>query len=54
MAKMTKRIWYSKGPTGQRQKRVAWGFTTQGADGKQVRRSDAGWSRENAEQALAA
>ncbi|PYN68012.1 MAG: hypothetical protein DMD93_12515 [Candidatus Rokuibacteriota bacterium] len=53
MAKITKRIWYSKGPTGQRQKRVAWGFTTQGADGKQVRRSDAGWSRENAEQALA-
>ncbi len=53
MAKITKRIWYSKSPTGQRQKRVAWGFTTQGADGKQVRRSDAAWSREDAEHALA-
>src|SRR5260370_21767941 len=53
MAKITKRFWSSKSDTGQRQKRVVWGFTTQGADGKQVRRSDAAWSREDAEHALA-
>jgi integrase len=53
MAKITKRVWYSKSPTGQRQKRVAWGFTTQSADGRQVRRSNAGWSREDAESELA-
>src|SRR5437773_6548690 len=53
MAKVTKRTWYSTSPTGQRQKRVAWGFTTQGADGKQIRRSDTGWTREEAEKALA-
>src|SRR5437867_3479172 len=53
MAKITKRTWYSTSPTGQRQKRVAWGYTTQGADGRQVKRSNAGWSREDAEKALA-
>ena len=53
MAKVTKRTWYSTSPTGQRQKRVAWGYTTQGADGRQVKRSNAGWTREDAEKALA-
>jgi integrase len=53
MAKITKRVWYSKSPTGQRQKRTAWGFTSQSADGNQIRRSDAGWSREDAEKELA-
>src|SRR3989442_343970 len=53
MAKVTKRTWYSTSPTGQRQRRLAWGFTTQGADGKQIRRSDTGWTREHAEKALA-
>src|SRR2546422_2155524 len=53
MAKLMKRTWYSTSPTGQRQKRVAWGYTTQGVDGKQIRRSDAGWTREDAENALA-
>ena len=53
MAKITKRVWYAKSPTGQRQKRTAWGFTTQSADGKQIRRSDARWCREDAEQELA-
>jgi len=53
MAKVTKRTWYSTSPTGQRQKRVAWGFTAQGADGRQIKRSNAGWSREDAEHALA-
>src|SRR5206468_136741 len=34
--------------------RVAYGYTFQGKDGKQVRVSDAAWSREDAEKALAA
>jgi len=35
-------------------KRVAYGYTFQGKDGKQVRKTDASWSREDAEKALAA
>jgi hypothetical protein len=35
-------------------RRVAYGYTFQDKDGKQIRVSDASWSREDAEKALAA
>jgi integrase len=49
---LTKRTWYSKSPTGQRVKRLAYGFTLQVGD-KQVRKSDASWTKEEAEKAEA-
>jgi hypothetical protein len=51
MAEVTQRVWRS-GP--RKVKRVAYGYTFQDADGRQVRKSDASWSREDAEKALAA
>jgi integrase len=51
MAQVIQRIWRS-GP--RKVKRVAYGYTFQDKDGKQVRVSDASWSREDAEKALAA
>jgi integrase len=51
MAQVVQRVWRS-GP--RKVKRVAYGYTFQGKDGKQVRVSDASWSREDAEKALAA
>jgi integrase len=50
MAQVIQRIRRS-GP--RKVKRVAYGFTFQDKDGKQVRVSDASWSREDAEKALA-
>ena len=50
MAKINQRPW--KVP-GQRAKRKAWGFTAQ-INGKQVRSYKAEWTRDDAEQALAA
>jgi hypothetical protein len=44
------RIWRA-GP--RKVKRTSWGFTVQ-INGKQERKYDASWSREDAEQALAA
>ncbi len=49
---LTKRTWYAKSPTGQRLKRVAWGFTVQ-VGARQIRRSDASWTKEDAENAEA-
>jgi hypothetical protein len=37
MATIIKRTWYSRGPTGHRSKRVAYGYTLQ-VDGKQERK----------------
>ena len=51
MAQIITRVWRS-GP--RKVKRVAYGYTYQDKDGKQVRKSDAAWSREDAEKALAA
>jgi integrase len=51
MAQVTKRTWRS-GP--RKVKRVAYGYTFQDKDGNQVRQSDASWTREDAEQAMAA
>src|SRR5262245_40182026 len=51
MAQVTERTWRS-GP--RKVKRHAWGYTLQAPDGKQERKYDASWSREDAEKALAA
>ena len=52
MARITKRIWTSRGPTGHKVKRVSYGFTVQ-VDGKQERRFSAEWDRERAQDELA-
>lgn len=53
MAKVRKFTWTSRGPTGHRVRRVAWGYTAQ-VNGKQVRKFEAEWSQDDAEKALAA
>ncbi len=53
MAKLITRKWLSKGPTGHKVRRVAYGYTLQ-VNGKQERKVDASWTKEDAEQALAA
>jgi integrase len=52
MATLIKRIWYSRGATGHRVKRVAYGYTLQ-VNGKQERKTDARWTEEDAERELA-
>lgn len=52
MAKVKKRIWYSRGPTGHRVRKVSWGYTLQVGD-KQERIFRAEWTEDDAEQALA-
>ena len=49
MAQVIQRIWKS-GP--RKVRRTAWGYTLQ-VDGKQIRKYDAAWSKEDAERALA-
>ena len=49
MTQVVQRTWRS-GP--RKVKRAAWGYTAQ-IDGKQIRKYDAAWSREDAEKALA-
>jgi hypothetical protein len=53
MATIIKRTWLSKGPTGHKVKRVAYGYTLE-VGGKQERKFDTSWSREDAQNALAA
>jgi integrase len=48
---ITKRTWRS-GP--RKIKRVAYGYTFQDKDGKQIRETDSSWTREDAEKAMAA
>src|SRR2546426_11515484 len=52
MAAVVKRTWRSRGPTGHKVRKVAWGYTLQ-VNGQQERRYDAAWSRRDAEEALA-
>src|SRR5207244_11920366 len=52
MAVVVKRTWRSRGPTGHKGRKVAWGYTLQ-VNGQQERRYDAAWSRRDAEEALA-
>ncbi len=57
MAKIIRRVWKSRGPSGHKVKHVAYGYTLQVREGgkvKQVRVTNAAWSEEDAEQALAA
>jgi integrase len=53
MATVQKRTWLSRGPTGHKVRKVAWGYTLQ-VDGKQERCVRAEWTREAAQDALAA
>jgi integrase len=53
MAKVIKRKWLSRGPTGRKVKRIAWGYTIQ-VDGKQERHFDARWTSQDALDALSA
>src|SRR5437879_4324788 len=52
MAAVVKRTWRSRGPTGHKVRKVAWGYTLQ-VNGQQERRYDAAWSRRDAEEVLA-
>jgi integrase len=47
-----KRTWTKRGPTGHRVKQISWGFTVQ-LGGKQVRRYDAEWTKDSAQEELA-
>src|SRR5262245_62952010 len=51
MALVTQRLY--RGGRGRRMKRAAWGFTAQ-KDGKQVRQFREDWTKDDAEQAMAA
>ena len=54
MARIRRRWWLSRGPTGHRVRRVSYEFTVT-VDGRRVRRANAAWqSREDAERGLAA
>jgi len=53
MATVQKRTWLSRGPTGHKVRKVAWGYTLQ-VHGKQQRCFRAEWTREAAQEALAA
>ncbi len=53
MASVVKRTWCSRAPTGHKVRRFAWGYTLQ-VNGKQERRFNVVWSREDAQEALAA
>ena len=52
MARIIKRTWTSRGPTGHKVKRVSYGFTVQ-VDNRQERRFSAEWGRERARDELA-
>lgn len=53
MASIIKRTWTSRGPTGHKVKKVAWGYTVQ-INGKQERKFSGEWTRDDAQNALAA
>jgi integrase len=53
MASIIKRTWTSRGPTGHKVKKISWGYTLQ-VDGRQERKFSGKWTREEAQNALAA
>jgi integrase len=53
MAKVQKRTWLGRGPTGHKVKKVAWGYTLQ-VGGRQARKFSAEWTKDDAQNALAA
>jgi hypothetical protein len=52
MAKVQKRTWLARGPSGRRVRKVSWGYTLQ-ANGKQERQFSADWTEEDARAELA-
>jgi len=54
MATVIKRTWLSRGQTGHKVRKVAWGYTLQLQDGTRERRFSAEWDEDAAEKALAA
>src|SRR6266481_1522194 len=52
MATVQKRTWLSRGPTGHKVRKVAYGYTLQ-VNGKQERRFSAEWTREMAQDEVA-
>jgi hypothetical protein len=52
MAKVQKRTWLSRGPSGRRVRKVSWGYTLQ-VNGKQERQFSADWTEEDARAELA-
>jgi hypothetical protein len=50
MATVQKRTWLSRGPTGHKARKVAWGYTLQ-VDGKQERRFSTEWDPDAARRA---
>ena len=53
MARLIKRVWKGPGPTGHKIRKASWGYSVQ-VDGKQERQVCAAWSKEEAQDALAA
>ena len=51
--RVIKRVWKSRGPLGRKVKHVAWGYSVW-VDSKRDRRYDSAWTKDDAEQALAA
>jgi integrase len=51
MARLVKRTWLSRGPTGHKVRKVAWGYTLQ-VNGQQQRKVCASWGKEEAKDAL--
>src|SRR5262245_7319349 len=52
MPNIVKRVWTSRGPTGRRVRKVAFGYSL-AVNGKVERKYDSGWTREDAQAALA-
>jgi hypothetical protein len=52
MAKIQKRTWLGRGPTGHKVRKVAWGYTLQ-VGRKQERKFSADWTRDDAQNELA-
>ena len=50
--RVRRRTWTKRGPTGHKIKVTSWGFTVQ-TNGKQQKRFNADWTKEDAQDALA-
>ena len=53
MATVIRRVWKSRGPTGHLVKKISYGYSLM-VNGQQERRTDARWTKEDAQNALAA
>src|SRR5262245_17658247 len=50
--RVRRRTWTKRGPTGHQIRVTSWGFTVQ-VNGRQLRRFNAAWTQETAQEALA-